>query len=76
MALEFPLLYTLESGTDVRVAKTGDRTYHFSLTPATGAPQQFTYRDGEHTKAEWDAMLPFEQLDALREFWMKTEDLL
>lgn len=65
--------YTLENGTNVTVQKSTD-AYDFTLTPTSGAAQSFTYREGEHTKAEWDALLNFEQLDALREFWLKTED--
>jgi hypothetical protein len=68
--------YTLESGTKVVVQKRAEDTYDFSLMPAHGLTNSFTYRDGEHTKAEWDAMLEFEQLDALREFWLKTDNIL
>jgi len=67
--------FTLESGTHVMVKKTGEDTYEFFLKPTHGPAEQFTYREGEHTKAEWDQMLEFEQLDALREFWLKTEDV-
>jgi hypothetical protein len=68
--------YTLESGTKVVVRKRDNDTYDFSLMPTDGLASSFTYRDGEHTKAEWDEMLEFEQLDALREFWLKTDDIL
>ena len=76
MATHFPLEYTLESGTAVVVTKEENGLFRFSLTPAEGPAQSFTYRENEHTKAEWDAMLEFEQLDALREFWLKTEDII
>lgn len=72
MATHYPLSFTLESGTKVVVTKQDDDTYDFSLTPTHGTANSFTYRDGEHTKAEWDERLEFEQLDALREFWLKT----
>jgi hypothetical protein len=68
--------FTLESGTTVVVHKRADETYDFNLTTTEGEGSAFTYRDGEHTKAEWNAMLEFEQLDALREFWLKTEDII
>jgi len=77
MSRHFPLEFTLESGTHVMVTRTeDDDTYEFFLTPVDGPAEQFTYHEGEHSKAEWDAMLEFEQLDALREFWLKTEDII
>jgi len=72
----FPLKYTLASGTEVVVNKTEGKTYHFSLTPSEGNEEQFTYVDDGRPKTEWDEGLEFEQLDALRTFWLKTEDLL
>ncbi len=65
--------FTLENGTNVTVGKQDNGSYHFSVTPTQGATQSFTYREGEHTKAEWDKLLDFDQLDALREFWLKTD---
>lgn len=76
MSKHFPIEFTLESGTHVTVTRTEDDTYAFYLTPVDGRAEQFTYREGEYSKAEWDAMLEFEQLDALREFWLKTEDII
>jgi hypothetical protein len=76
MATHFPLHFTLENGTKVVVHKRDTNDYEFSLAPTHGAAQSFTYREGEHTKAEWDQLLNFEQLDALREFWLKTENVI
>ena len=76
MATHFPMAFTLESGTKVTIEKRDNETYEFNLVPTDGEANSFTYREGEHTKAEWDAMLEFEQLDALREFWLKTEDII
>ena len=74
MATTFPLEYDLDSGTKVNVQKRAGDTFDFTLMPTEGFSNSFTYRDGEHTKAEWDALLEFEQLDALRAFWLKMED--
>lgn len=74
MATQFPMTYTLESGTKVTVQKNEADTYTFTLTPTSGPSNSFTYRENEHTKAEWDRLLEFEQLDALREFWLKAEN--
>jgi hypothetical protein len=76
MSRHFPIEYTLESGTHVTVTKNDHDTYEFFLTPIDGPAEKFIYQEGEHSKAEWDAMLEFEQLDALREFWLKVEDVI
>jgi hypothetical protein len=76
MATHFPLHFTMENGTKVAVHKQDNGIFEFTLTPTHGAAQSFTYREGEHTKAEWDQLLAFDQLDALREFWLKTEDIV
>lgn len=76
MAEHFPMEYTLENGTQVRVTKRDQGTFEFALTPMEGTAKAFTYREGEHSKAEWDKILEFEQLDALRAFWLKTEDVV
>lgn len=74
MATHFPLHFTLENGTKVVVQKRDNNAYEFALSPTHGVARSFTYHEGEHTKAEWDDLLDFDQLDALREFWLKTED--
>lgn len=73
MAINFPLEYDLDSGTKVTVHKRGNGQYDFTLTPAEGLSNSFTYRENQYTKAEWDERLAFEQLDALRAFWLKLE---
>ena len=74
MLKEYPIGFTLENGTHVIVNKTGPNTYDFTLEPTEGAPRHFTYRD-DSTKAEIDETLDFEQLDAVRTFWLKNEDV-
>ena len=76
MATHFPLHFTLGNGTAVVVHQQANGGYEFALTPTHGAAHSFTYHEGEHTKAEWDKLLEFDQLDALREFWLKTEDVV
>jgi hypothetical protein len=74
MVKEYPIAFTLENGTHVVVHKTGPETYDFTLEPTHGAPRHFTYRD-DVPKAEIDETLDFEQLDAVRTFWLKNEDV-
>lgn len=76
MIESFPYEYTLETGTKVVVNKSGNSTYNFSLTPTEDAGSSFTYVEGERQKSEWDDVLEFEQLDALRAFWLKNEDIV
>ena len=76
MVKEFPLKYTLESGTKVVVNKTGGDTYDFSLTHHEKPVTQFVYVNDGRPKAEWDEKLSFEQLEALRHFWLVTEGIV
>jgi hypothetical protein len=75
MVKEYPIGFTLENGTHVIVNKTGPDTYDFTLEPTDRPPRHFTYRD-DSTKAEIDETLDFEQLDAVRTFWLKNEDVV
>lgn len=76
MDQKFPMEFTLDSGTHVLIRQTGSSRFEFNLTPTEGAPRQFTYVEGEHTKSEWDDVADFEQLEALRRFWLETEDIV
>lgn len=73
MATEFPLRFTLESGTQVSVKDEGAGQYLFLMHSETNGERQFLYREGAHTKAEWDEIADFEQLEALRRFWLELE---
>jgi nitrous oxide reductase accessory protein NosL len=76
MIENFPIEYTLESGTRVVVNKTGTDTYDFSLKPLEKSAGNFIYIDDGRPKAEWDESLDFEQLEALRTFWLMNEEVL
>jgi hypothetical protein len=69
----FPLKFTLDTGTHVVVSETGTGRYDFELSTEAGTPRRFTYIDGEKTKAEWDEEADYDQMEALRMFWLKTE---
>jgi hypothetical protein len=71
----FPLHFTLDSGTRVIVNKIANNTFEFNLKPEAGPAHQFTYVDDGRTKTEAEEGLNFEQIDALREFWLETEDI-
>ena len=76
MTTHFPFEFTLDNGTPVVVNKTGTNTYDFTLHPEDGATRQFTYVNDGRTKTEAEASLGFEEIDALRRFWLANEDIL
>ena len=75
MANTYPFEFDLDSGTHVSVNKTGDNAYEFILKPEDGPARPFTYVDDGRTKTEVEENLDFEQTDALRKFWLETEDI-
>lgn len=76
MVKQFPIEFTLDSGTHVVVDRIETDTYDFTLKPHDGPSRHFTYIEGEKTKAELDETLDFEQLEALRTFWLEDEDVV
>jgi hypothetical protein len=76
MQTHFPLRYTLESGTQVVVNKTTDNRYDFSLTTPHGKSDNFTYVQDNRSRDEVENELDFDQLNALRAFWLKRTDIL
>ena len=76
MSQHYPLEFTLEDGVHVLVNKAETNAYHFTLTPAKGASKQFTYVDDGRSKAEVEESLDFDELNALRRFWLETEDVI
>jgi outer membrane lipoprotein-sorting protein len=69
----FPIEFTLENGTQVVVNHAGDHTYQFSLKPEKGNENQFSYNDKETFTTEKEQALDFDQLNALRRFWLEQE---
>ncbi|HKH61642.1 MAG TPA: hypothetical protein VKA49_12465 [Flavitalea sp.] len=76
MKEHFPLQYTLASGTEVTVDKKNAETYEFILKAHERAAENFIYVNDGRPKAEWDEALDFEQLEALRTFWLKYEGVV
>ena len=74
MSKQYPLRFTLEDGIKVVVNKTGNNTYDFTLDKH-GAASHFTYVNDGRPKSEIDAGLDFDQLNAVRRFWLETEDV-
>ncbi len=76
MSKQFPLNFILEDGVHVKVDKTGNNTYDFTLTPKEGTERYFTYIDDDRPKDQIVGSLDFDQLNAVRRFWLEREDVL
>lgn len=75
MEKDFPFHYTLDDDTEVTVNKSGNHLYDFTLKPGDGAANGFTYNDEEEFTDTKEAALSFDQLNALRKFWLLTRDV-
>ncbi|HET7897716.1 MAG TPA: hypothetical protein VFL47_08600 [Flavisolibacter sp.] len=73
MKKHYPVEFTLENGTHVIVNHAGDNTFNFSLRPEDGAESHFSYKDDETFTEEKEQQLDFDQLNALRRFWLEQE---
>lgn len=73
MKKEFPLHFTLEDGTRVVVNHTADRKYDFTLRTAEGTESHFSYDDNVTFTDDMEKSLDFDQLNALRRFWLEQE---
>ncbi len=72
MSKHYPLKFTLEDGIHVEVNKTGNDTYDFILKPKEGPERHFTIVDGI-SKDKVTESLDFDQLNAVRRFWLEQE---
>lgn len=75
MSKHYPLKFTLEDGVQVVVNKTGKHTYDFTLTPKHGTERHFTLTD-DRPQEELTEKLDFDQLNAVRRFWLEQEDII
>ena len=75
MEKKFPLEFTLEDGTHVRVEKTGDHLYDFTLRDEEHGTRHFHLNDQEEFTDEKEKSLDFDQLNALRKFWLETRNV-
>ena len=74
MSKHYPLHFTLEDGVHVTVNKTGSDTYDFTLTPKHGPERHFTFVD-DKPQDEVIANMDFDQLNAVRRFWLEQEKM-
>jgi len=74
MEKQYPLEFTLEDGTEVVISKTSEHLYDFKLTDEEHGTRHFTYNDQEVFTDEKEKELDFDQLNALRRFWLETRN--
>jgi len=74
MQKNYPLQFTLEDGMHVTVNKTGEHIYDFTLKDKEKPARHFTVNDGEEFTEEKEKALDFDQLNALRRFWLETRN--
>lgn len=74
MQKDFPLEFTLEDGIHVVVNKTAPNIYDFSLKSDEGPTRHFTVNEDEEFTEEKEKSLDFDQLNALRKFWLETRN--
>jgi hypothetical protein len=72
MALHYPLHFTLNDGVQVEVNAMGDEIYDFKLQPENGPVRHFTL-DNKIPNDEHINALDFDQLNAVRRFWLEKE---
>lgn len=74
MAKNYPLKFTLEDGVEVEVNKAGNENYDFFLTSKEGSERRFTFTDDDRTKDQKVESLDFDELNAVRRFWLEKEE--
>ncbi|NTS41699.1 hypothetical protein HRG84_12355 [Flavisolibacter sp. BT320] len=73
MAIDYPFEFTLENGTEVVVRKQDAHRFDFTLRPEEGPEKSFTYDDTVTVTPEMEEGYDFDQLNALRRFWLERE---
>ncbi len=76
MSTHYPLKFTLEDGVHVLVSKTGENTYEFIMTPKNGPQRSFTFVEDDRTRDEMEKTMDFDQLNAVRAFWLKQHPVI
>jgi hypothetical protein len=74
MEKKFPLSFKLDYGTEVTVNQHGHHVYDFTLRRDDGTLRHFTINDEEEFTEEKEKALDFDQLNALRRFWLETRN--
>lgn len=76
MSKHYPLHFTLDDGVQVAVNKTGDNTYDFTIRRREGESRHFTFIDDSRPKDQVVEGLDFDQLNAVRRFWLERDEIV
>lgn len=76
MSTHYPLTFTLEDGVHVVVNKKGSDTYDFTMERSDGTKRYFTYVDDNRTRDEKTETLDFDELNAVRRFWLEQHNVV
>ena len=76
MSIHYPLKFTLEDGIHVEVDTSGNDSYDFTLIRKEGTKTHFTFVDDDSSKDEKIETLDFDQLNAVRAFWLKQHSVI
>ena len=71
--MEYPFDFTLENGTDVTVKRVDQKNFDFVLKPEEGEEHYFRYNDDVEFTSDVEEKLTFDELNALRRFWLERE---
>jgi hypothetical protein len=74
MSKHYPIKFTLEDGVDVEVNKTATNTYDFTMVGSHQQARRFTIVDDDRPKDEITRGLNFDELNAVRRFWLEADD--
>ncbi len=73
MKKHYPLQFTLDNGTHVVVNHNDPHAYDFTLLSDENGERHFSFRDDVVFTDEMEEKLDFDQLNALRRFWLEQE---
>ncbi|MDQ6903370.1 MAG: hypothetical protein M3139_10210 [Bacteroidota bacterium] len=74
MSEHYPVKFTLEDGINVEVNKKSENTFDYILTPKNGDQSRFTFVEEVPRDKNIDS-LNFDQLNAVRRFWLEQEKM-
>lgn len=74
MSLSYPFKFILEDGVHVEVNKKSENTYDFLLRPKHGTERHFTFVE-DTPRDKGIESLDFDQLNAVRRFWLEQEEM-
>lgn len=76
MSKHYPINFTLDDGIRVEVNNAGNNRYDFFMRRKEGTVNHFSIVNDDRPKEQIEEGLDFDQLNAVRKFWLETDDLI